>query len=148
MELILWRHAEAEEGAPDSSRKLTGKGKKQAQLMAEWLKPRLPEHTRLIVSPATRAQQTATALSNEFETLKEIGPGLPQKRSWLRRAGRVGKGLSWWWAISQRSEKSLPCSCLVRPKAGVCERALCGGSVTSKRDSQRNCCYAQSSRLT
>jgi phosphohistidine phosphatase len=79
VELILWRHAEAEEGAPDGSRKLTGKGKKQAQLMAEWLRPRLPEDTRFIVSPAIRAQQTAAALSNHFETLREIGPGAPSK---------------------------------------------------------------------
>ncbi len=75
MELILWRHAEAEEGTPDSARKLTEKGKKQAQLMAEWLKPRLPEHTRIIVSPAKRTQQTAIALENEFETIADIGPG-------------------------------------------------------------------------
>ena len=75
MELILWRHAEAEEGTPDSTRKLTAKGKKQAQLMAEWLKPRLPEHTRIIVSPTKRTQQTAIALDNEFETIADIGPG-------------------------------------------------------------------------
>lgn len=92
VELILWRHAEAEEGAPDSSRKLTGKGKKQAQLMAEWLKPRLPEHTRLIVSPATRAQQTATALSNQFETLKEIGPGAHPKALLAAAGWPEGKG--------------------------------------------------------
>ena len=76
MELILWRHAEAEEGTPDSTRKLTAKGKKQAQLMAEWLKPRLPEHTRIIVSPTKRTQQTAIALDNEFETIADIGPGV------------------------------------------------------------------------
>ena len=40
MELILWRHAEAEDGVPDSARELTDKGLKQARVMAEWLKPR------------------------------------------------------------------------------------------------------------
>ena len=40
MELILWRHAEAEDGSPDAARKLTAKGEKQAQKLARWLKER------------------------------------------------------------------------------------------------------------
>ncbi len=79
MELILWRHAEAEDGMPDSVRELTGKGLKQAQAMAEWLKPRLPENTRILVSPTRRTQQTARALGNDFETVKEIGTGASAK---------------------------------------------------------------------
>lgn len=86
MELILWRHAEAEEGSPDSSRELTGKGRKQAERMAEWLRPRIPEHTRIIVSPAKRTQQTAAALISEFETLKDISPGA-SPRALLAAAG-------------------------------------------------------------
>ena len=54
MELILWRHAEAEDGAPDIARELTAKGHKQATKMAEFLRPRLPENTRILVSPARR----------------------------------------------------------------------------------------------
>lgn len=73
MELILWRHAEAEDGFPDAARKLTEKGLKQAHNMAQWLKPRLPKNTRIIVSPAKRTQQTALALSGDFETIEEIG---------------------------------------------------------------------------
>ena len=79
MELILWRHAEAEDGLPDSARKLTGKGLKQAEKMAEWLKPKLPKNTRIIVSPTKRTQQTAEALDDDFETVKEIGPAAPAK---------------------------------------------------------------------
>ncbi|MBA4142592.1 MAG: phosphohistidine phosphatase SixA [Nitrosospira sp.] len=75
MELILWRHAEAEEGSPDSARNLTEKGLKQARLMAAWFEPRLPKHIRIIVSPTERTRQTAEALSDDFETLREIGPG-------------------------------------------------------------------------
>jgi phosphohistidine phosphatase len=86
VELILWRHAEAEEGSPDSSRELTGKGRKQAERMAEWLRPRIPEHTRIIVSPAKRTQQTAAALISEFETLKDISPGA-SPRALLAAAG-------------------------------------------------------------
>ena len=59
MELILWRHAEAEDGIPDAKRPLTERGQKQARKMAKWLRKRLPEDTRIIVSPALRCRQTA-----------------------------------------------------------------------------------------
>jgi len=75
MELILWRHAEAEDGFPDSERKLTAKGEKQAAAMAAWLKPRLPEGYRVVASPARRTQQTAQALTVEFETAPALAVG-------------------------------------------------------------------------
>lgn len=75
MDLILWRHAEAEDGFPDNNRKLTAKGEKQAEKMGEWLRERLPRDTRIIVSPARRTLQTALALKCKFETLREIGVG-------------------------------------------------------------------------
>ncbi|MDP2829550.1 MAG: histidine phosphatase family protein [Sulfuricellaceae bacterium] len=75
MDLILWRHAEAEEGVPDHQRKLTAKGEKQADKMAEWLNARLPKETRIIASPAVRTQQTALALKRPFETVHEISVG-------------------------------------------------------------------------
>lgn len=86
MELILWRHAEAEDGLPDAARKLTDKGLKQAQVMAEWLKPRLPKNTRVIVSPTKRTQQTASPLGGDFDTVKEVGTGASAK-SILAAAG-------------------------------------------------------------
>lgn len=75
MELILWRHAEAEDGFPDTARQLTGKGLDQAKRMADWLKQKLPENTRTIVSPACRTQQTAMMLRSDFVTENAIGPG-------------------------------------------------------------------------
>lgn len=75
MELILWRHAEAEDGLPDAQRALTSKGHKQARKIAEWLRERLPEQTVVLVSPAKRAQQTAQALTHKFETVAAIAPG-------------------------------------------------------------------------
>lgn len=75
MELILWRHAEAEDGVPDAERKLTNKGLGQAKSMANWLKEKLPENIRVIVSPTKRTQQTAMALGCDFETSREIAPG-------------------------------------------------------------------------
>ncbi len=73
MELILWRHAEAEDGIHDSERQLTAKGVKQASRMAKWLLARMPDDATILASPARRAQQTARALHRDFQTLKEIG---------------------------------------------------------------------------
>jgi phosphohistidine phosphatase len=75
LDLILWRHAEAEPGEPDLGRRLTAKGLKQAQRMAEWLDGRLPDTTRVLSSPADRAQQTALALKRKFRTADELAPG-------------------------------------------------------------------------
>lgn len=73
MELILWRHAEAADGQPDASRPLTAKGLRQAERMAGFLKERLPHNTRILVSPALRAQQTAAALTSHFISAPNIG---------------------------------------------------------------------------
>src|SRR5437667_12651287 len=73
MDLILWRHAEAEAGGPDSVRKLTEHGREQARRIAAWLKPRLPGNCEILVSPATRAQQTARALGVAFMTTPAVG---------------------------------------------------------------------------
>lgn len=75
MDLILWRHAEAEDGFPDSERQLTAKGKDQAKRMGAWLRERLPEDARILVSPAVRTQQTAAMLNADFETIYELAPG-------------------------------------------------------------------------
>jgi phosphohistidine phosphatase len=75
MDLILWRHAEAEEGGTDLARELTPKGQKQASRMAAWLLQRLPSRFALISSPAARAQQTAQALGLPVKTAKDIAPG-------------------------------------------------------------------------
>lgn len=75
MDLILWRHADAQDGGPDMKRALTDKGLKQAEQMAAWLAPRLPKETRILASPAVRAYQTANALGRDYETVDEIAPG-------------------------------------------------------------------------
>jgi phosphohistidine phosphatase len=73
VDLILWRHAEAEDGLNDSARKLTAKGLKQAAHMAKWLRARLPDDAVVLASPAKRAQQTAHALDPDFKTAPAIG---------------------------------------------------------------------------
>ena len=75
MDLILWRHAEAEEGENDLARELTPKGQKQAVRVAEWLLQRLPAKFTLVSSPAARAQQTAEALGIPVKIAKDIAPG-------------------------------------------------------------------------
>jgi phosphohistidine phosphatase len=75
MDLILWRHAEAEDGMPDSARELTKRGHKQAAQVAAWLKDRLPADCRILVSPARRTLQTADALGMPYETMKKIATG-------------------------------------------------------------------------
>ncbi len=77
MDLILWRHAEAEiirPGQDDSQRALTPKGERQARRMAQWLNARLTDSTRIIASPAVRSQQTAQALERKFRTVASIAP--------------------------------------------------------------------------
>ena len=73
MDLLLWRHAEAEEGIPDLKRKLTARGEKQARQMADWINKHGPKNLRILVSPALRCQQTAKTLSRPFETDKRLG---------------------------------------------------------------------------
>ena len=86
MELILWRHAEAENTYPDMDRILTAKGHQQAEKMAGWLKTRIPATTRILVSPAKRTQQTASALGLDFSTLEALAPGA-QPRALLQATG-------------------------------------------------------------
>ena len=75
MDLILWRHAEAEDGTPDSARELTKRGRKQAALVSVWLKDRLPADCTILVSPSKRTLQTADALGRPYETSKRVGTG-------------------------------------------------------------------------
>jgi phosphohistidine phosphatase len=97
MDLILWRHAEAEEGGaglPDAKRRLTARGDKQAHDVAKWLKSRLPKKTRILVSPATRTQQTAHALAMPFDVEPRIACGadaadLIAAANWPEHSGAV-----------------------------------------------------------
>ncbi|MCM2342580.1 phosphohistidine phosphatase SixA [Rhodoferax sp.] len=78
MDLILWRHAEAQEWTPgcdDMARRLTSRGEKQAARMAGWLDRQLPDNTRILVSPARRTEQTASALGRKFKIRPELAPG-------------------------------------------------------------------------
>ena len=84
MDLILWRHADAQEAEPASDRQemmrrdllrsLTGRGQKHAARMAAWLDHQMGETTRILVSPALRCEQTALNLGRKFKTSELLGP--------------------------------------------------------------------------
>lgn len=81
MQLILWRHAEAEDiAASDMVRNLTPKGKKQAAHMSAWLHAQLQDdivNWRVVASKANRAQQTAAALGLATNISADILPDAP-----------------------------------------------------------------------
>ena len=135
MDLILWRHAEAEDGNDDAARRLTRKGVKQAARVGAWLDAHLPKQARKIVSPAVRAQQTAEALSRESETSADVDVGADpaavlKAAGWPDGKGTVvivghqptlgaaaalaltGRAAQWrvkkgavWWLSSEKDEK-------------------------------------------
>jgi phosphohistidine phosphatase len=137
MELVLWRHADAEEGVPDLDRNLTAKGRKQAARVAGWLQQRLPSTYMLLSSPARRAQQTAEALRPEFRVLERLAPGaspidIAELSGWPKRRGVVvlvghqpdlgraaasllaGTGADWsvkkgalWWLVYRLRERQV-----------------------------------------
>lgn len=94
MDLILWRHADAENGIPDEGRRLTAKGQKQAKKMAAWLAARLPADYRVIASPAVRTRETAGALTENFMVEKAVSTmatpqGLLKAAGWPAGNGTV-----------------------------------------------------------
>ena len=94
MDLILWRHADAEDGYPDAQRKLSGKGHKQAAKMAAWLGTRVSKHVTVLVSPAVRTQQTAQAFCSKFSTSEDVGlsanpDSILRAAGWLQSAHTV-----------------------------------------------------------
>lgn len=89
MDLILWRHAEAEDGGielADEQRRLTPRGEQQARQVARWLGRHLPRKTLILVSPAERARQTAHALELAYEVEPRVRTGA-SAASILRAAG-------------------------------------------------------------
>lgn len=94
MDLILWRHAEAHDSAPDMARELTPKGRKQAEKVAAFLRQHLPEDARILVSPATRTRQTVAAYTEQYTLAPTVAPGasahaILQAARWPNAEGTV-----------------------------------------------------------
>ena len=78
MDLILWRHAEAEDDAPggdDLQRALTQRGEKQAAKMAAWLDRQITDGVKILCSPALRCEQTVLPLGRKYKVSKALAPG-------------------------------------------------------------------------
>jgi len=112
MDLILWRHAQAEDGSPDHTRELTAQGRKQAQRMGAWLDRVLPASCKILSSPTARTLQTVEALGRKYKIVSEIGPdatayevlhaaGWPDARGQVRT---IKKSNAWWIAQRDRDE--------------------------------------------
>ena len=89
MELVLWRHGDAELGVVDLKRGLTDKGRRQAERVAKWLRPHLDGQWEVLVSPASRARQTADALERRYDVRLTLGPA-ETENALLREAGWPG----------------------------------------------------------
>jgi phosphohistidine phosphatase len=90
MDLILWRHAQAEDSAESSGdmrRALTARGREQAQRMAAWLNRQLPEDARVLCSSALRCEQTASALQRPYQLCHELAPAAATPDTLLAAAG-------------------------------------------------------------
>ncbi len=78
MDLILWRHAEAEphvaegEHELDLRRALTPKGKRHAARVGAWLHRQLPDDVRVLSSPAKRCVQTVEALGRNYKLVEAL----------------------------------------------------------------------------
>ena len=88
MDLVLWRHADAELENPkgDAERVLTARGEEQARRQAEWLRTRVDAGWRILVSPAVRARQTVAPLGLPFQADRAVGLAATP-RSVLEAAG-------------------------------------------------------------
>ena len=89
MDLIVWRHADAEDLSDgialpeiteidfqaDLARCLSSKGLRQAARMAQWLDSKLPDNARILVSPAVRCEQTVVPLGRKYKICPELSPG-------------------------------------------------------------------------
>ena len=75
MDLILWRHADAAPGSRDLERKLTARGRKQAERVSAWLVARLPGRYTVLSSPARRARETADALGVRYKIVERLASG-------------------------------------------------------------------------
>lgn len=126
LEIILWRHAEAEEGLNDLARALTAKGRRQAERMGRWLDARLPRHTRILASPAVRAQQTAQGIGRAFETVPSIAPGAAPEAIFAAIGGLEANGV--WLIVGHQPTLGLAAARLLTGQPGSME--LKKGSVT------------------
>ena len=84
MELILWRHAEAEDANAqgDFARALTKRGRKQAERIAGWLRPRLEGDWKVLApesEPCDGGQRPPRTAQTD-NAVEAVGPSHPPAR--------------------------------------------------------------------
>lgn len=97
MDLILWRHGEASEtegSIADAERELTERGRRQADMVAEWLRNQPLRKVVVLSSPAKRAVQTARTLGLPVKVKTQLGVGantadLLAAADWPDHAGAI-----------------------------------------------------------
>jgi phosphohistidine phosphatase len=146
MDLLLWRHAEAVDSLPDSTRELTERGIRQAHKVAAWLESRRPKKLRVLVSPTVRTRQTASAFTKDFEIVPALGPGndisgILGACGWPDGGGSV-------LVVGHQPELGRLASLLLSAMkpTGRSKRAHCGGSPTGFGETRRKPCCAPSCR--
>jgi phosphohistidine phosphatase len=100
MDLVLWRHAQAEDIGDahgdahdnDMARALTARGLRQADEIGAWLHRHLPRSAIVLASPARRAVQTARALPREHTIIDAMGPDRGTVEALLDAAGWSAPG--------------------------------------------------------
>ncbi len=132
MDLILWRHAEAEPGEPDMDRRLTAKGRSRPSDVGKWLDHRLPDTCRILVSPGeTRAADGASAASANSGPSDELAPEVVRRAllaaaNWPTRARP-----SWLSDTSRRSARVASFLLAGEEPSGRCGKARSGGFPTA-----------------
>ncbi|QRN40819.1 MAG: hypothetical protein GKC53_01395 [Neisseriaceae bacterium] len=77
MQLLLWRHAEANDHKNDLKRHLTPKGFQQAEKMSKWIKKHFSDEHTVWVSEAFRTQETASFLKHKPLIKPHLNPSSP-----------------------------------------------------------------------
>ena len=129
MDLILWRHCDAEAGVPDEARRAHGARRCAGGAHGAMARAQLPDTCRILVSPAVRAQQTAQALERKFA---DVARNRNRRDRWRRcsprplarrRASRCSSS-----GISRRSGASHRSCWRARRPTAQCARGRSGGS--------------------
>ena len=93
--IVLMRHGEAEPySGQDSSRRLTEKGRAQANLTGRWLREQNLPVSHIIASPYLRAQQSAECVADslalDVTTIRDITPDASEAAAGVALAEHMG----------------------------------------------------------
>ena len=119
MDLILWRHAEAEARSArrrDLGARSRRKGERQAERMAEWLNRRLPHRRASSSARRCAASRPRKRSARKFKTVAALAPGSERRRAARGRA-----------AGPMRSEPVLVVG--HQPTLGLVARSLLAGTA-------------------